>query len=121
MPSGFAASDPAASLAAGLMCGKTAIAGMPSAAARFASLTTSSRFTRSTPGIDGKGVRGESPSDSTMVQIKSFVVRVFSRTKPRDHGALRVRRILVVGKDGTGKTSKSLNLRQNFRAYNLEN
>ncbi len=61
-PFGFQASLPSSDFASGGVTGNSAIAGTPSLATIFASLTSSSMVMRSTPGIDGTFTRCFLPS-----------------------------------------------------------
>ena len=66
--------------------------GCSSFTARSASRTAWSTLSRSTPGIEATAVRVLWPSTTNSGQIRSSVVRTFSRTSRRAHSALRLRR-----------------------------
>ena len=67
--------------------------GMFSFAARTASRAISLTDSRSTPGIEGTGLRASVPSITNNGQIRSSVVRTFSRTMRRAHSLRRFRRM----------------------------
>src|ERR1700687_3528023 len=95
---GLSASLAASSRRAGLVLGKSAMAGSPSEVASSAALTARSIERRSTPGIAAIADRLASPSMRKIGQIRSSVVRVVSRTRRRDQPARRLRLSRVAGK-----------------------
>src|SRR5258707_10057932 len=90
--SGWTASLPPWSRRFGSVYGNSARQGIASAAARSASRTASSTDSRSTPGIEATGTRVFTPSTRNSGQIRSYVLSSCSRTRRRDHSALRLRR-----------------------------
>ena len=104
-PFGFNASEAQSDLYFGFIFGNKAIAGIPKSYAFFASDTTSSRFTRSTPGIDGTGVLFSFASVIIIVQMRSSRIITFSLTNLRDQPETLVLRNLVNGYVDTKKTS----------------
>ena len=73
------------------------MAGMPSSAASLTAAGSRSTDSRSTPGIEGTGVRLFVPSWTNTGQIKSSTLSRFSATNRRDHAVRRFRRMRVEG------------------------
>src|SRR5260221_83263 len=92
MLSGLPASLPPSSRRFGSVYGNSARQGIASAAARSASRTASSTDSRSTLGMEATGTRVFTPSTRNSGQIRSYVLSSCSRTRRRDHSALRLRR-----------------------------
>src|SRR6478609_4853967 len=93
--SGLSASLPVSSRRLGSVYGKSAMQGMARRAARSASRTAWSIDSRSTPGIEGTGMRVFSPSITNKGQIRSSALSTCSRTMRRAHSLPRLRRIRV--------------------------
>jgi len=75
-------------------------AGMPSDFASPTAFTRRSILNRSTPGIEGTGVRTPCPSWTNTGQIKSAGVTLDSRVRRRTQSWRRLRRMRVLGNSG---------------------